>query len=81
MEAEELKDVIQETFAKKGITQSTDVSTLLPEDFPIFSDLLATIRSKLYNSDRSYKALTPRKIDIYECLTDIRTGVGKTQML
>jgi len=68
MEAEELKDVIQETFAKKGITQSTDVSTLLPEDFPIFSDLLATIRSKLYNSDRSYKALTPRKIDIYETL-------------
>ncbi|WP_410065443.1 VirB4 family type IV secretion system protein [Ruminococcus sp.] len=68
MEAEELKDVIQETFAEKGITESTDVSLLEPEDFPIFSDLLAVIRRRLYNTDGTYKELTPRKIDTYETL-------------
>ncbi|WP_295211609.1 ATP-binding protein [Ruminococcus sp.] len=71
MEAEELKDVIQTTFLEKGITESTDVSLLAPEQFPIFSDVLHTIRHKLYGSDQTYNHLTPRKIDIYEKLETI----------
>lgn len=64
LEAEELKDVIFDTYQEKGITESTDVSLLQPEDFPIFSDVLDTLRKQLYNSDGSTnKNFTPSRID------------------
>lgn len=64
LEAEELKDVIFETYQEKGITESTNVSLLQPEDFPVFSDVLYTLRKQLYNSDGSTNNnFTPSKID------------------
>ena len=70
IEAEELKDVVIETFAEKGITDTTDVTVLSPEDFPVFSDVLACVRRRLYlnGTDGAFKDLTDRKIDILERL-------------
>lgn len=68
IEAEELKDIVIDTFAGKNITDTTDVSTLSPEDFPVFSDVLATVRTRLYKNghDGSFNELTDRKIDVLE---------------
>ncbi len=68
LEAEELKDIIVETYAEKGIYDSTDVTALNAEDFPIFSDVLQVIRKRLYNADGSFNKLTERKIDTLEKL-------------
>lgn len=51
LEAEQLKDIIVQTYAEKGIYDYTDVTTLKSTDFPIFSDLLSVIKKRLYTSD------------------------------
>lgn len=83
VEAEELKDIIFETYEKKGITESTDVTTLSPSDFPIFSDVLETLRCKLYDSDgNTNPKFTERKVDMYQkletCLKQLSEGIYKS---
>ncbi len=68
IEAEELKDIIVQTYAEKNITDTTDVTKLKATDFPIFSDVLDVIRKRLYRPDGSFNELTERKIDILEKL-------------
>lgn len=69
LEAEELKDIIVQTYAEKNIFDYTDIETLSPTDFPVFSDVLRVIRKKLYNSDGGFNInLTERKIDTLEKL-------------
>lgn len=41
------RDILVEAYADKGITQTTDVTRLKAENFPIFSDLLLKINRKL----------------------------------
>lgn len=48
-EAEEFKSILLMTYAKFNITADTDVTTLQPTDFPIFSDVLKTLREHLYD--------------------------------
>lgn len=68
LEAEELKDIIVQTYSEKNIYDYTDVTTLKPTDFPIFSDVLNVIRRRLYKPDGSFNNLTDRKIDTLEKL-------------
>lgn len=41
-----INNLAVETYRRKGITEDTDCTKLKPEDFPIFSDLLDTLKSK-----------------------------------
>lgn len=69
LELDVLKDMIMETYDRFGIHSHTDVSQLQSEQFPIFSDLLKTIRDKLYKPDGSYQTnITESKKGIYERL-------------
>lgn len=69
IELDELKDLLVETYQKFGIDNKTDLSKLTPEDYPIFSDLLETIRLKLYESSGVFnKELTASKRAVYEHL-------------
>lgn len=68
LEAEELKDIITATYNAKGIYDTTDVQTLKPCDFPIFSDVLNMIRKRLYKENGKFNDLTDRKIDTLEKL-------------
>lgn len=70
LQAEELKDVIVETYRDKGITDSTDISTLSPGDYPVFSDLISTVRGKLYvnGKDGKHNDLTENKIQYLESI-------------
>ena len=69
IELDELKDLLVETYLKFGIDNKTDLSKLTPEDYPIFSDLLETIRCKLYESGGAFnKELTTSKRAVYEHL-------------
>ena len=47
------RDVLVETYAQKNITKTTDLSSLSPKDFPIFSDVLKNIERKLKDSSSS----------------------------
>jgi len=47
-EVEEFKTLLLMTYKKFEITADTDISKLTPTQFPIFKDLLTTLRSKLY---------------------------------
>lgn len=84
-EADEFKGILQQVYKDKGITDSTDISILAAEDFPIFSDVLATLRSKLYsryvsedNNEFSEKISERRKerleqLEVY--LKDLSEGI------
>lgn len=75
-EAEELKSLLLVTYSKFDINAQTDISALTPTQFPIFKDLLNTLRSKLYtvykgdgHDDNKYiQKLSQSKIAIYENL-------------
>lgn len=49
-EAEEFKILLMQCYKDKGIDENTDISILRPEEFPIFTDVLQKLRSKLYTS-------------------------------
>ena len=68
--AEELKDLLVETYQIKGITDHTDVTQIPSEVFPVFSDLLAVCRKKLYKNGISgtHNDLTNRKIEHLESI-------------
>jgi hypothetical protein len=70
-----LGEMLQLTYRNKKITAQTKLDALSPTDFPIFSDLLATIRDALYTPDDDGKqkyrvSLSPRKRDNLEELED-----------
>lgn len=72
VDANELKEFLRITYVKKGITQATKFDELAHTDFPIFSDLLGTIRESLYvgygDQQRPNPNLSPGKIKSYETL-------------
>ena len=47
-----INNVAVETYRRKGITEDTDCSNLKPEDFPIFTDLLETLKSEHESSGK-----------------------------
>jgi hypothetical protein len=56
-EDEEVKfsDILADVYSKKGITKTTDLSTLSAYDFPIFSDLLTVCEEKIETADTKYE--------------------------
>lgn len=51
---EMLNNLIVELYAKKGITEDTDFSSLKSEDYPIFDDLYALILEELEHAEVDY---------------------------
>lgn len=60
-----LNTIIMDVYKKKGINGNTVLKTLKPEDFPIFDDLLAMIRSKIKIEDDAYKLQNLKTIETY----------------
>lgn len=58
LEAEELKDILLETYKSKGIDENTDITLLQPQDYPIFSDVLLHLRKRLYSRYDSADSFT-----------------------
>lgn len=54
-----INNLVVETYARKGITEDTDCSDFSAEQFPLFSDLLDTLKSK---SRENVDALTERDL-------------------
>lgn len=52
-----LNDILRTTYRKKGITEQTPLGSMTALDFPVMSDLLATIRDELYVSDENNKRI------------------------
>lgn len=74
IEADTLKDMLEITFRKCGITEQTSLESLTPAAFPIMKDLLDTVRDALYLSmepgkEPEYRpSLSVHKRDILEAL-------------
>lgn len=68
--AEELKDIVVETYRTKGITDNTDITTFSSDRFPVFSDVLSICRKKLYRNgmNGAHNDLTNRKIEHLESI-------------
>ena len=54
-----INNLVVETYARKGITEDTDCTDFSAEQFPLFSDLLDTLKSK---SRENVDALTERDL-------------------
>lgn len=68
-EADKLKDLLSELYTNFDISEDTDVTKMSPEQFPIMSDLLALLRSKLYERPGIYrKNLVTNQINVLESL-------------
>lgn len=68
-EADKLKDILQECYSFRGITDKTDVTRLPPSRFPTLSDLYKIVKNKLYATETtdSYNSnLTPDQIKLLE---------------
>ena len=52
------RTALVETYQKKGITKYTDVNSLSPENFPIFSDVVDVITSKISSGTLSADEIT-----------------------
>lgn len=57
-----LRDILVEVYKQKGITDTTDISALRPEQFPVFSDLYACI------IERQQKPMSEYERGIYKKL-------------
>ncbi len=51
---EYLNNLIVDVYAEKGINSRTDLSTLSPEDYPVFDDLYELIRKRLETATINY---------------------------
>lgn len=49
IEADEFKSILLGAYNEFGIKDTTDLTMLTPQDFPIFSDVLKTLRDTLYS--------------------------------
>ena len=69
-DADKLKDLLQETYALKGLNETVDVSRLTSARFPTLSDLYRTIKNKLYTAGTNEynKSLTAAQIESLESL-------------
>lgn len=68
-EEDKLKDILGELYLSFDITEDTDVTKLSPDSFPVMSDLLDTLRSKLYERPGVYrKELNENQISCLESL-------------
>lgn len=54
-----------EVYARKGITPTTDLSVLLPQDYPVFDDLAALIQEKLQSVKDDYNRACLKVIENY----------------
>lgn len=81
--AEEFKTLLQLVYADRGIYSETDLTTLSPEDFPIFSDVLDKLRTKLYSHYESDDVntvndkLSENKRNAYEVLEVTLKGLAE----
>lgn len=80
---DELKEITEATYQEKGISELTHLGSLAPTRFPLFSDLIHNVRTKLYvnfeQGDLTYRSgLTPKKREILErlesCLKPLAEG-------
>ena len=62
---EYLNNLVLKTYAKKGISHSTDFSTLKAEDYPIFDDLYAMIQESLEKVKSEYDLSNLRILNNY----------------
>lgn len=60
-----INNLVVETYAKKGITETTDCSEFTAEDFPLFSDLLETLQAKDKTSMDSLTLRDMRTAELY----------------
>ena len=75
-QAEEFRSLLLTTYKRFGIDNDTEISRLRVTDFPIFKDLLSTLRSKMYSvfitdgdeRNRITTKLSQQKIEILETL-------------
>ncbi len=60
-----INNLVVETYAKKNITESTDVSKLNATDFPLFSDLLQTLLEKDKSQMDNFTLRDVRSAELY----------------
>lgn len=66
VEADEYMSILQKTYERFGIDEKTRLEMMKPTDFPIFSDVLETLRGILYSE------YTPEKATYASGLTETR---------
>ena len=54
-----------EAYARKGITPTTDLSVLSPQDYPVFDDLAALIQEKLQSAKDDYNRACLKVVENY----------------
>ena len=62
---EKLNSLVIEMYSRKNITGDTDLSTLKPEDFPIFDDLYNLVQEKIRTEEDDYLKSIYKTIEIY----------------
>lgn len=62
---EMINNLVVETYERRGITERTDCSTLKAEDFPLFTDLLETMRAKDKSNMDSLTLRDMRTAELY----------------
>lgn len=60
-----INNLVVETYERRGITERTDCSTLKAEDFPLFTDLLETMRTKDKSNMDSLTLRDMRTAELY----------------
>lgn len=70
MEAEEFKAILQRTYSALKIDENTDINSLSPTDFPIFTDVLKQLRNRLYS-----RYINEDDYEFISALTDNRKNV------
>ena len=60
-----INNLVVETYAKKGIDETRDCTQLKAEEFPLFSDLLETLKSKNADTMDSMTARDMRTAELY----------------
>ena len=60
-----LNSLVTEVYYKKGINDKTIIKTLKAEDFPVFDDLLAVVKSHIKKETDSYKIQNLKTIETY----------------
>jgi hypothetical protein len=62
-ELSNFREILVEVFKEKGITETTDVSNFIPEQFPIFSDVLDYIMRKQKNLRSEFEFTVYKKLE------------------
>ena len=60
-----INNLVAETYARKGITENTDCTSLKAEEFPLFSDLMETLKGKNIAAMDSMTARDMKTAELY----------------